>query len=280
PHVARWLAGRGAAHLTLVSRRGPDAPGAPDLTAELAALGADAETVACDVTDPDALTALRDRLAAAGRPVRTIIYTAATVELAAIAETDLAAFARVLSAKVAGAAALEAVFDGPDLDRFVLFSSVAGLWGTGRHAAYVAGNAFLHALAERRRATGRPATAVCWGIWSDDLRSGRVDPHHLQRSGLEFMTPDRALARLGRVLDADDTAVAVADVNWSRYHPVYTAPRPTTLFDEIPAVRQQITAPVPVPAAGGDLAARLRAMAGAERGRHLLDLVRGEAAAV
>jgi acyl transferase domain-containing protein/acyl carrier protein len=280
PHVARWLAGRGAAHLTLISRRGPDAPGAADLTTELTALDVQAEIVSCDVTDPDALTSLRDRLRAAGRPVRTVIHTAATIELAALAETDLTAFARVLDAKVAGAAALEAVFDGPDLDRFVLFSSVAGLWGTGRHAAYVAGNAYLHALAEQRRASGRPATAVCWGIWSDDLRSGRVDPNQLRRSGLEFMTPARALAGLGRVLDLNDTAVAVADVDWPQYHPVYTANRPTTLFDAIPALRQPTAITAPVSIADAGLADRLRAMSGAERRRQLLDFVREEAAAV
>ncbi|HEY0452309.1 SDR family NAD(P)-dependent oxidoreductase, partial [Actinophytocola sp.] len=280
PHVARWLASRGAAHVALVSRRGPDAPGAAELTEELAALGTDAEAVACDVTDPDALAALRDRLSAAGRPVRTVIHAAATIELAALAETDLASFAHVVDAKVAGAAALEAVFDGPDLDRFVLFSSVAGLWGTGRHAAYVAGNAYLHALAEQRRATGRPATAVCWGIWSDDLKSGRVDPGQLRRGGLEFMTPDRALAGLGRVLDGHDTAVAVADLDWPRYHEVYTATRATTLFDAIPALREPVAAAPTRPAEDtGHLAGRLLAMSGAERERHLLDLVRGEAAA-
>ena len=282
PHVARWLADRGATRLVLLSRRGATAPGAAELIEELAALGAEAEVAACDVTDPEALAALRERLAAAGTPVRTVIHAAACIELAPVAATDPAAFSRVLSAKVAGAAALAEVFDGPDLDRFVLFSSVAGLWGSGQHAAYVAANAYLHALAEQRRAAGRPATAVCWGIWSDDLHSGRVDPNHLQRSGLEFMTPQRALTALGRVLDADDVAVAVADVNWPRYHPVYSAARPTTLFDRIPAVRQPAAAaPSRSPVTdGGDLAARLRAMAGPERARRLLELVQGEAADV
>ena len=39
-HLARWLAGNGAPHLLLTSRRGGDAPGAAELTEELTALGA------------------------------------------------------------------------------------------------------------------------------------------------------------------------------------------------------------------------------------------------
>ncbi len=41
----------GARHLLLVSRRGPAADGAAELVAELAALGAAAEVVACDMAD-------------------------------------------------------------------------------------------------------------------------------------------------------------------------------------------------------------------------------------
>ena len=48
-HVARWLAHRGAEHLLLVSRRGPDAPGARALTTELVELGARVSVVACDL---------------------------------------------------------------------------------------------------------------------------------------------------------------------------------------------------------------------------------------
>ncbi|MEV0416583.1 SDR family NAD(P)-dependent oxidoreductase, partial [Streptomyces sp. NPDC050448] len=57
-HVARWLAGNGAEHLLLVSRRGAEAPGTADLHEELTALGAEVTLAACDVSDRDALAAL------------------------------------------------------------------------------------------------------------------------------------------------------------------------------------------------------------------------------
>ncbi|MCX2731051.1 SDR family NAD(P)-dependent oxidoreductase [Saccharopolyspora sp. NFXS83] len=282
PHVARWLAGRGAERLVLLGRRGPDSPRAVELVAELEMLGTVAEVVACDVIDPAAVAALRDRLRADGHEIRTVIHAAAVIELATIDDSDPRAFARVLDAKVAGARNLDAAFDADDLDAFVLFSSVAGMWGTGQHAAYVAGNAYLHALAERRRARGLSATALSWGIWADDLELGRVDPSQIRRSGLEFMDPGLALTAFGRVLDGDETTVAVADVDWEQYHPVYTAARETRLFAEIPAVRGLAEAGR-TPARTerlGELAERLRELPSAEREREVLDLVRAEAAVV
>ncbi|MBB4911539.1 type I polyketide synthase [Actinophytocola algeriensis] len=275
PHVARWLVARGAEHVVLLSRRGAAAPGMTELVAEL---GGNAEAVACDVTDRDALAAVRARLAADGHEVRTVIHAAAVIELAALADTDLTGFAHGLDAKVRGAHNLHEVW-GDDLDTFLLFSSVAGMWGTGQHAAYVAGNAYLHALAEHRAALGMPATSLSWGIWADDLELGRVDPTRIRRSGLEFMDPARALTGLGRVLDCRDTAVAVADVDWELYHPVYTAARPTRLFDEVPSVRL-LAATEAADRPDGEFATRLRALPPAEREHELLELVRTEAAAV
>ncbi|MGW5950496.1 SDR family NAD(P)-dependent oxidoreductase, partial [Streptomyces celluloflavus] len=233
-HVARWLAGQGAERLVLVSRRGPQAPGASELVAELTESGTEATVVGCDVADRDAVAALLAGLKADGHTLRNVVHTAAVIELQTLAETGLDEFARVVDAKVAGARHLDELLADDALDSFVLFSSTAGMWGSGRHAAYVAGNAFLGALADNRRARGLTGTALSWGIWADDLQLGRVDPQQIRRSGLEFMDPELALAGLRRALDDDETAVAVADVDWDVYHPVYTSTRPTTLFDEIP----------------------------------------------
>ncbi len=60
--------------LLLVSRSGPDAPGAADLTAELTAHGAAVRVEACDAADPEALAAA---LAAvpAEHPLRAVVHT-------------------------------------------------------------------------------------------------------------------------------------------------------------------------------------------------------------
>ncbi|MEE3920983.1 ketoreductase domain-containing protein [Micromonospora sp. BRA006-A] len=52
---------------------------------------------------------------------------------------------------MAGALHLDALLGDRPLDAFVLFSSIAGVWGSGGQSAYAAGNAFLDALAEQRR---------------------------------------------------------------------------------------------------------------------------------
>ncbi|MGW6797906.1 type I polyketide synthase, partial [Streptomyces sp. NPDC055039] len=282
PHLARWLAGQGAEHLVLMSRRGMDAPGAAELVAELAASGTEATAVACDVTDREAVAALLGDLKAQGRTVRTVVHTAALIELYSLAETTMDAFSRVLHAKVTGAQVLDELLDNDDLDDLILYSSTAGMWGSGAHAAYVAGNAYLAALAAHRRARGLRATSLSWGIWADDIKAGRVDPKLIRRSGLEFMDPQLALTGLKRALDDDETVIAVADVDWETYYPVYTSSRPTALFTEVPEVRalteaaEQSTGTV----VEGEFTARLRALSAAEQDRLVLEVVRTEAMAV
>jgi A-type KR domain-containing polyene macrolide polyketide synthase len=279
PDLARWLAAQGAEHVVLTSRRGVAAPGASELVAELGELGTEASVAACDVTDRDAVAALLHRLKDEGRPVRTVVHTATVIELRTLDETTMETFAEAVHAKVDGARNLDALLDNEDLDAFVLYSSTAGMWGSGRHAAYVAGNAFLSALAENRRARGLTALSVHWGKWPDRDGLEEVDKHQIRRSGLGFIDPDLALTGLRGALDNDDSVVAIAEVDWARYHPVFTAGRPATLFDDVPEVRA-LAEPEERTEPESGLAAELHALSGPEQERMLLNLVRTEAAAV
>ncbi|MFJ2715594.1 type I polyketide synthase [Streptomyces sp. NPDC087437] len=283
PGLARHLSAHGAEHLVLLSRRGADAPGAAELAAELEAAGTETQFAACDITDRDAVAALLDGLKAEGRTVRTVVHTAAVIELSALADTTVDAFAEVVNAKVTGARILDELLDDEELDDFVLYSSTAGMWGSGVHAAYVAGNAYLSALAEQRRARGARATSIHWGKWPDDLERELADPHQIRRSGLEYLDPELALTALQRVMEDDETVIGLMDIDWDTYHDVFTAGRPSHLFDRIPEVARLLAdraAPAATATATSGLAARLQGVSAAEQDRIALALVREETAAV
>ncbi|VVJ20833.1 Modular polyketide synthase [Amycolatopsis camponoti] len=279
-HVARWLVGRGAEHLVLTSRRGPDAPGAAELREELTALGAEVTIAACDVADREALTSLVSGL----KDVRTVVHTAGVGLLAPLADTTLPEFEEGARAKLAGARHLDALFGEADLDAFVLYSSVAGVWGSGDHGAYAAANAFVDALAESRRARGLAGTSVAWGIWAGDGMVSDVVADQLKWRGIPFMAPEPALLGLGQVLDHDEPFLAVADIDWERFVPVFTAARPRPLLSEVPEVAAVLAAESEVTeeqtGAAGVLRAKLSALSEVDQDRELLALVRKHAAAV
>ncbi|WP_345600236.1 type I polyketide synthase, partial [Streptomyces coacervatus] len=286
-HVARWLAGNGAEHLVLTSRRGPEAPGAEALTAELTGMGVQVTVAACDVTDRDALEGLL-----AGVPrVTAVVHTAGAGQYAPLAQTGPGDIAEVMAAKVTGAAHLDALFADAPLDAFVLFSSIAGVWGSGGQGAYAAANAFLDALAEQRRARGLAATAIAWGPWADGgLVADDEAAEQLRRRGLPVLPVQRSISALQGALDRAETTVTVADVDWERFVPAFTAARPRPLIADLPEVRRVLAEADTGTGAerGGDGAAqdaeslrqRLSALSGAEAEDMLLDLVRTHVAAV
>ncbi|RBM17678.1 hypothetical protein DEH69_14695, partial [Streptomyces sp. PT12] len=279
-HVARWLARTGAPRLILTSRRGPDAPGARQLTEELTALGTHVTIAACDTADRDALATLLDDLDTAGTPITAVIHTAGIPQVTALTHTHPTEYTATLAAKAQGAHHLHELTRDRDLDAFVLFSSIAATWGSGNQAAYAAANTYLDALAEHRRSIGLPATSIAWGAWAGGgMSTGEGAEEHLAKRGVRTMDPDLAVTALHRAIEHRDTCVTVSDMDWTLFVPGFTLARPRPLLDGLPEVRALLqTEPEPTTDATA-LTHELARLTETDQERHLTDLVRTQAAA-
>ncbi|MFK0296504.1 type I polyketide synthase, partial [Streptomyces sp. NPDC090442] len=280
--VARWLARAGAQHLVLTSRRGPQAPGAAELRAELAEFGPTVTVVGCDAADRDALAAVLAGLPE-DLPLTGVVHTAGVGHYGPVDALTTADLADLTAAKLAGAAHLDALLGDRELDFFVLFGSIAGVWGSGHQSAYGAANAYLDALALHRRARGLAATSVAWGPWAEaGMAADDTVSATLRRQGLGLLDPAPALTELRRAVLQQDVTVTVADVEWQRYAPLFTSARPSALLFDLPEVRA-LTADAstgPDTADASELVTRVRALDEPAQLRLLTDLVRTESATV
>ncbi|HEY9242657.1 MAG TPA: type I polyketide synthase, partial [Streptosporangiaceae bacterium] len=279
-HLARWLAGRGAARIVLASRAGPAV--APALAAELAGAGTRVSVVTCDVADRPALATLITRI---GPGLTTVIHAAGTLDDGTVDRLSTPRLAAVLAGKAAAAAHLHELTQDLDLDAFVLFSSVAATWGSGSQPGYAAANAYLDALAHIRRASGLPATSIAWGPWAGGGMTSPAASTHLLRRGLAPMDPVLAVSALAQVMDGGEHLLTIADVSWARFASAFTSLRPSPLLRHLPEV-QHLSTPGEASPDGGDrgagtaLARQLAGLDTADQDRTVTDLVRAEAAAV
>ncbi|MEU5214237.1 type I polyketide synthase [Streptomyces sp. NPDC020742] len=263
----------GVRHLLLTGRRGPDAPGAAELTAELTALGAQVTLAACDVADRAAVAALLAKVPA-DRPLTAVVHTAGVTDDGIVLSLTPDRLDAVLRPKVDAALVLDEATRDLDLRAFIVFSSVAGILGGAGQGNYAAANVFLDALARHRRAQGAPALSIAWGLWAgrDVLAPGAarlpVRPLPLAE-GLQLFD-----AVCG--LDADHVVAARLDCAELRDQAA-SAGLP-------PLLRGLVRRPVrplaqDAPAEASALKHRLAAMTDAERDATLLDLVRRHVAA-
>ncbi|MEU3188691.1 type I polyketide synthase, partial [Streptomyces sp. NPDC006923] len=271
----------GVRRLLLVSRRGPDAPGAGELSAELEALGAEVSVVACDVTDREALAGLLGRFSPED-PLTAVVHTAGVLDDATVETLTPERLDAVLRPKVDAAWHLHELTRDLDLTAFVLFSSVSGLLGTAGQANYAAGNAYLDALAAHRQALGLPAVSLAWGLWDGSHGMGgtlgEADLSRWSRMGISPLTPERGLALFDLALTEGPALRVPLELDTAALR---------ALADEPPALLRGLGRPRPRRAAaratadgGPDWAQRMAALPEERRRETVLELVRGTVAAV
>lgn len=214
--TAEWLSDQGAKWLVLAGRGGAKTEAAEESIARLTACGVRVEVVACDVSDSAAV----NRLVRGNRPpLRGIIHSAMVLHDEPLAKVARASLEKVLTPKVAGAWNLHLATKDVPLDWFVMYSSVATLFGSAAQASYVAANRFLDALAWHRRAEGLPAIAVNWGplaeigIVADNAALAR----YLESVGLGLLAPDEVFRFLKFLLRRDATTASVVQVDWAKF---------------------------------------------------------------
>ncbi|HEX8871073.1 MAG TPA: SDR family NAD(P)-dependent oxidoreductase, partial [Lentzea sp.] len=251
----------GVRELVLVSRRGTG-----DVS-ELEALGANVSVVACDVADAEALAGLL-----AEHEITAVVHSAGVLDDGVISSLTPERLHPVLAPKVDAAWNLHVAL--PDVP-LVLFSSLAGTWGTAGQANYAAGNHFLDALAEFRRSTGAPAVSLAWGAWAGDGMLTEADAERMTRTGMPPLTVEQGLGLFDRAVASTAAALVPARLDLATLRQRGEVP---------PLLRGLIRVRTRRAASGSETAdtliRRLSGLGAEERSDAVLELVRGQVAAV
>jgi acyl carrier protein len=176
-------------------------------------------------------------------PVVGVVHAAMVLRdgmMSGMAEAD---FDAVMAPKFAGANELDRLTRNDPISLFLLFSSATTLLANPGQANYVAANAAIEALAERRRAEGLPALAVAWGPIADVgvlARDAGAADVLARRFGNQKTTARAALDQLDRMLASPQCVAAPVSVNWRQARqtlPGLASPR----FSEIAARSREAT---------------------------------------
>ena len=196
--------GYGARHVVLASLRGDLAEGAGELVAELTHAGAEAQVVACDVADRDAVAALLAGLPPQYPRLTGVIHAGGVIDDA------------VMAATVDAAWHLHELTRDLNLSMFVMISSLGA-----------AANAFLDGLATHRRAAGLPGISMAWGCWE------QADPTRMSHSGFAAMTTDQALDLFDTALIANHPTVVAARLDRTALDNPTVGTRLPPLFNQL-----------------------------------------------
>ena len=284
--LARHVVARhGARHLMLVSRRGPDAPGAAELVADLEAAGAQVQVVACDVAERAAVAKVLADIPVQ-HPLSGVVHAAGVLDDAVVTSLTPERVDVVLRAKVDAAWNLHELTRDLDVSAFVMFSSMAGLVGSSGQGNYGAANSFLDGLASHRRAHGLPAISLGWGLWDQASAMtgalGAADLARFSRDGIVAMSSDQALELMDTALIIDEPYMSPAHIDLAALRVKFdSGTLPPMFIDLINApTRRQVDDSLAAAKSKSALLQRLEGLPEDEQHAVLLDLVRSNVATV
>lgn len=163
--VATWMVEKGARHLLFMSRSAGQSARDQAFFRELLCQGCIAQAVRGSVTD---LADVERAVASAppDKPIRGVLQMSMVLRDKPFADMDLDDWETAVKPKVQGTWNLHLAAP-KDLDFFFATGSISGSFGTPGQANYAAGNTYLTALFQHRRALGLPASMLHIGLVED-----------------------------------------------------------------------------------------------------------------
>nr|ALQ32752.1 putative polyketide synthase [Fusarium anthophilum] len=163
--AATWMVQRGARYLIFFSRSAGLSVRDKAFFRELASQGCTAQAVQGDVLS---LADVERAVASAppGKPIRGVLQMSMVLRDKPFADMSLEDWDTAVKPKVHGTWNLHLAAP-KDLDFFFATGSISGSFGTPGQANYAAGNTYLTALFEHRRALGLPASVLQIGLIED-----------------------------------------------------------------------------------------------------------------
>jgi acyl transferase domain-containing protein/acyl carrier protein len=216
--IADRLARRGARHLALVGRSDPS-PSARAAVESLRQQGVEVMICRADISDREQARQVIADVQRTMGPLRGIMHAAMVLDDAPIERLTEERMWKAMAPKMMGAWNLHALTADAPLDLFVLFSSFASIIGNPGQANYVAGNAFLDALAYYRRARGLPALTVNWSAVGEvgHLTTNLESSQKLARLGFKAMRLSATLDALDELMSSNAVQVGVVEVEWKDF---------------------------------------------------------------
>lgn len=228
--VAQWLIERGARHLVLVSRRGADTPALRTRLARWQSGGVDVQVVSMDVTDAAALSALCARFGSDWPALHGVFHAAGALRDGVLERQDGEAMQAVIAPKLGAAELLAERVASQPLRVFVLFSSVAGWFGSAGQANHSAANAGLDALAASLRSRSVPAVSIAWGTVAQVGAAAQLGADiRVTSKGIDALLPAQALGVLEATIGGGHGCIAAVPMRW---HDADPALRARAMFDD------------------------------------------------
>ena len=232
-----WLVAKGAKEIVVAS---PSAPGARAraIMEEAGLGGARITHRQVDISDGGAVDGLIADISSQARPLRGVIHVAGIGRFDALGEITEDAFHESVAVKTQGSFNLHrATLGCPGLALFVLSTSIAGVWGSGRQIHYSAANAYQDGLIRMRNGQGLPGLSVAWGAWGGGLGlSEEISEelqYYLKQSGIGLFNPERGIAALDTLAPGARGNWIAGDIDWCRFAKIYAISGRTPLLERL-----------------------------------------------
>ncbi|KAI1152215.1 polyketide synthase PksD [Nemania diffusa] len=163
--ILKWMASRGAKYLMVLSRSGPTSPAAVEVVTELTSRGVTVIAPRCDVSSLDSFSCVLRQHAAALPPIKGVINATMALNDSVFDNMTHAQWQDTIKSKVQTSWNLHALL--PDLDFFILLSSISGVIGNAGQSNYAAGCTFQDALARYRSYHNQKSLSINLGPMRD-----------------------------------------------------------------------------------------------------------------